>query len=73
MPDVLPNHDSLMPEEYDQYISAHIKIPLCVKDFIALVKRRKGENSGKPIGIFNDSPLINTSLYEVELPDGAVE
>ena len=51
----------------------HTNISLSDEDFIAMIKRRKRDINGKPIGIYNDNPLLNTKLYEVDLPDGAVE
>ena len=46
---------------------------LADEDIIATAKRRKRGINGKPIGISNDNPLLDTNLYKVELPDGAVE
>ena len=48
-------------------------MPLGDKEVIAMVKRCKRKINGKPIGIYNDNPLLETRLYEVELPDGTVE
>ena len=73
MPDGPPDPDYFTPEGYNQYVLAQIKIPLGNEEFIAMVKRLKRNINGKPIGISNDNPLLNTRLNEVELPDGAVE
>ena len=48
-------------------------MPLGNEVVISTFKWRKCDISGKPIGISNDNPLLNMSLYEVELPDGVVE
>ena len=72
MPDVLPDPNSFIPEECDKYVSAQIKITLGYKEVIAKVKQRKRDINGKPIGIPNDNPFLNTRLYEVDLRDGAV-
>ena len=48
-------------------------MPLGDEEVIATVKRRKRDINDKPIEIFNDNPIIDTRLYEVELLDGAVE
>ena len=68
-----PDPGSFTPKEYDQYVSAQIKIPLGGEEVIATVKHRKHDNIGKPIGIYNDNPILDTRLYAVELPNGAVE
>ena len=52
---------------------AQIKIPLGDEEVITTVKRPKHDNRGKSIGISNDNPLLNTRLYKVEIPDGAIE
>ncbi len=35
------------------------------------VLRHSLEENGKVIGAFNDHPLLNTLVYDVEFPDGA--
>ena len=72
MPDIPPNPDSFTPEEQDQYILAQIKMPLSDKEVITMVKRRKRDTNGKPVGIFNKIPLLYTRLYKVEMHGGAV-
>ena len=67
IPNDPPDPDSVTPEEYDKYVSEQIKILLGDKEFIATFKRER------PIVISNDNPLLGTSVYEVELPDGANE
>ena len=73
MPDGPPNPDYFTPEEYDQYVLAQIKMSLGDEEVIATVKRRKRDNNGKPIEIYNNNTLLDTGLYKVELTDGAVE
>ena len=73
MPDIPHNPDSFTPEEYNQYILAQIKIPLSDKEVISMVKWRKRDTNGKPVGISNKIPLLYTRLYKVELHGGAVE
>ena len=52
MPYIPPYNYYFTLEEYDQYVLAQIKIPLCYKDIIDAFKRRNRDNSGEPIGIF---------------------
>ena len=73
MPDGPPKPDSFTPEEYVQYVLVHIKMSLADEDIIATAKRRKRGINGKPIGISNDNPLLDTRIYEVEMTDGSVE
>lgn len=37
------------------------------------VKRRKLDEDGKPVGVPNDNPLLDTRQYEVQFEDGRVE
>ena len=48
-------------------------MPISDKEVIATLKRPKRGNSVKLIGISNDNPLLDTRLYEVELPNSSVE
>ena len=73
MPDIPPNPDSFTPEEYDQYILAHIKMPPSDKEVITMVKLRKRDTNGKHVDISNKIPLLYARLYGVELHGGAVE
>jgi hypothetical protein len=38
-----------------------------------IVKGRKRDADGNPIGKSNDNPLLDTRLYEVEFPDGNID
>ena len=39
----------------------------------AMVKRRAVDNDGKPIGVSNNRPFLDSRLYEVEFLDGTTE
>lgn len=39
----------------------------------AIVKRCAVDLDGKPVGIYNPNPILDSSLYEVEYLDGMVE
>ena len=49
-----------------------MKILHIEEEVIVTVKRRKSNINGKPIVISNDNLLLDTRLYEVDLPDGAI-
>jgi hypothetical protein len=59
---------------YDNYILAKVSIPVNGYQFAnGVVKRRARDTNGELIGKANLNPLLNTSVYEVELEDGLVE
>ena len=39
----------------------------------AVVKRRKTDIEGRPMGIANKNPILDTSQYEVEYLNGDIE
>ena len=46
---------------------AHVVLfPLCV--FISFV-----DNNGKLVGTFDENPVLNSMIYDVQFPDGAVK
>ncbi len=59
-------------EELDQYIGARVSLP--GKDgestVLAQIKHRKRDSNGIPLGQYNDNPILDTRIYEVEFPDG---
>ena len=71
--DGTPSPNSFTPEEYNQYVSAQIEMPLGDEKVIATAKRTKHGINGKQIGIYNENPLLDTSIYRDELPDVTVE
>jgi hypothetical protein len=38
-----------------------------------MVKRRKRDNDGNPVGVRHSNPILDTREYEVEFPDGSVD
>ena len=59
---------------YDNYVSAKVSIPKDGYQFAnGVVKRRARDENGVLIGKANPNPLLDTSVYEVELEDGSVE
>ena len=38
-----------------------------------MVHKKKIDQSGNPMGVSINNPLLDTCIYEVELPDGSVE
>jgi hypothetical protein len=59
---------------YDNYVSAKVSIPKNDYQFAnGVVKRHPRDENGILIGKANLNPLLDTSVYEVELEDGSVE
>ena len=59
---------------YKNYILAKVSIPIDGFQFAnGVVKRRARDQNGELIGKANPNPLLETSVYEVELEDGLVK
>ena len=71
--DSLEPDDLATPKEYDQYISPHIKILAGGEDLLAIVRKKKQDQYGNDMVVSNNNILIDTYLYEVELPDRSFE
>ena len=73
-PTKLPDLKDADDFDLNSYISAKVKLPLNGQQFAhGVVKRRARDSTGELIGKSNTNPLFDTSLYEVEFEDGAVE
>ena len=75
--DIIPDEiDEPYLEQLDQYIGASVVIPGTtngVEPVLALIKGRKRDHLGNPIGLPNDNPILDTRIYQLEFPDGRVE
>jgi hypothetical protein len=59
---------------HDNYIATKVSIPVNGFQFAnGVVRRRARDTNGELIGKLNPNPLLDTSVYEVELEDGTVE
>ncbi len=66
-----PEMDDFTPETFDEYLSAQVLLP--VGDIMQrgeVVCQRRDHN-GKPVGLRNPNPLLDTREYEVLFPDGS--
>ena len=61
-------------DEFDAYIGAQVVLPSRDGESIVLTKviNRKRDANGKVIGTANPNPILDTRVYQVEYPDGAV-
>jgi hypothetical protein len=69
MPDIddLDEHDV---DIYDQYVSASVKLSIGDKVHTGKVTGRKRGLDGVSIGKVSANPILDTIIYNVELPDG---
>jgi hypothetical protein len=59
---------------YNNYVLAKVLIPVNGYQFSnGVVKRRARDANGELIGKSNPNPLLDTSVYEVELENGSIE
>jgi len=61
------------PEQYDEYISAQVMLPLEGLIRKGQVIRRKRDPNGNPMGVRNSNPLLDTREYDVLFPNGAMQ
>jgi len=66
-----PEADDFTPEIFDEYLSAQVVLPEGGELQRGQVTLRMRDGNGKPIGIRNSNPLMDTREYEVMFPDGS--
>ncbi len=72
-PKLPPERDEVDVSTYDPYIRAEVLLLYQGRQLTAKVKNRKRNAMGALIGHSNANPILDTRLYEVELPDGSSE
>ena len=69
--------DSLIPEtdndEYDMLVNSEVVLPHRDKNMHAVVVGRHRGHDGNTIGLQNENPILNTAIYDVRFPDGAMK
>ena len=65
--------DEYTPEELDEYLTAEVLLPYGGDNVRALVKKRVKDDQGRPVGLRNLNPILDTRKYEVEFPDGSTD
>ena len=66
--------DTRYQNELDNLIGAQISLP--GRDglpLLAIVKKRKLNFKGEPVGSYDPSPMLDSRIYELKFPDGRVE
>jgi len=56
----------------DHWINAELSLPQGEEMKAAKVIGRSKDKHGKVTGTYDDNPLVNTMVYDVEFPDGAI-
>ncbi len=67
-----PDIDDYDEETYDRFMSAEVLLPKGDYQYVARVLGRKRDNEGRPIGHYNKNPILDTTIHEVEFPDGTI-
>ena len=60
----------------DDYIGTHVVIPGTtegVEPVLAVIKKRKTDSDGNPLGTAHSNPILDTRIYQLEFPDGRLE
>ena len=69
----MPEADDYDEDTFDKYLGAETRLASGDSMRRAIVKARKRDADGNPIGKANTNPLLDTRLYEVEFPDGEIK
>jgi hypothetical protein len=73
-PSKMPDIDDIKEENdvdtYDQYVGAHVRVPIEDEIRSGKVVRRKRELYGTVRGRANANSMLDTRTYEIDFPDG---
>ena len=56
----------------DQWINAELNLPQGEKSQNSKVIGQSRDGNGEPIGSYDINPFLNTTIYDVEFPDGEI-
>jgi hypothetical protein len=70
MPDIDDIKKESYVDTYDQYVGAHVRVPIGNEIKSGKVIRRKHELDGNVRGRANANPMLDTRNYEIQFPDG---
>jgi len=68
-----PDADDFDEETYSHFTSAEVLLPKGDYQHIAKVLGRKRDESGQPIGHYHPNPILDTTIHEVQFPDGTIQ
>jgi hypothetical protein len=73
----MPNIDDIKEENdvdtYDQYVGAHVRVPIGYEIQSRKVVRRKRNMDDTVRGRANANSMLDTGTYEIEFPDGRID
>ena len=58
---------------HDALVNAELLLPQGESMAMAKVVRRAVDDDGRLVGTYNENPVLNTLVYEVEFPDGQIQ
>ena len=82
VPRLIPDHEDTVDirgrlinqqPQYDKIINAEVQLQLDDEIATGKVRRRALGPEGETVGSYDDNPILNSMLYEVEFPDGQVK
>ena len=68
-----PDTEEYTPEALDEYLHAEVMLPHGGDLLKAKVIGRKHDADGRPIGVRNANPILDSRLFDVEFPDGSTD
>ena len=68
-----PEIDSFDEDTYSRFMSTEVLLPRGDYQYIAKVLGRKRDGDGNPIGQYHPNPILDTTVHEVEFPDGTIQ
>ena len=73
--DIVDSTGKLLDQQpdYDKLINAEILLQLDDKMVMGKVKGRSLGDDGKVVGSYDDNPILNSIIYDIEFPDGQVK
>ena len=74
--ETIPQADNINNSDVlDGYVNMEVALPRGEEGKLehAIVKKRAVDRDGKPIGVANNNPLLDSRIYEVEYNDGSME
>ena len=66
----VPDSDDIGDQHFDNYLNAEFLLPLGKEKRTTKFKRHKRNKRGNRMGRPHSNPILDTRVYDVELPDG---
>ena len=66
----IPDTDN---DKYDMLINSEVVLPNRDKNMYAVVVRRHRDEHGNMVGLQDKNSILNTAIYDVQFPNGAMK